>query len=410
MKAGGWPSILLAYVMGVLAVMSLVLMVPLRGDFLARGGLDAGQYGWLIGLIGIPAAAFATFSGSLIDRYGPRIMMVGGTFLFAVANIGYSAIANPSLFFLFRLIEGLALSAVLAAGPTLIMRTTEGKRQVSAMTFWSTVTPVAISLGMLLSGSYAGTEHWRSPFLIFAVALVVAGCAGLVLPRLTAQEHASASASASVSVSVSASVSVSVFGQIRALFAGYRQTSVVKLAIVLLLVSSTSLGLNVILPTYIAQTHSVSVAAASGLIAGANLAMIVGAFVVGLLLTTGVAPRTMFAAMAVGAISLAVAILWPTTSMATLAVAFAGWSFVLGAAQAMIFAVLPRLVDPAAPGMATGVVNQIATLTSFVAPIAFLRALDAGWQVIAIMIALLWVAGLILFWTLRHMAGGGQTQ
>jgi predicted MFS family arabinose efflux permease len=394
MKAGGWPSILLAYVMGVLAVMSLVLMVPLRGDFLARGGLDAGQYSWLIGLIGIPAAALATFSGSLIDRFGPRIMMVGGTFLFAFANLAYTAITIPSLFFLFRLVEGVALSVVLAAGPTLIMRTTGGKRQVSAMTFWSTVTPTAISLGMLLSGSYAGTENWRSPFLIFAVALLVAGCAGLLLPRLETHEQGR----------------VSFSDQIRGLFAGYRQTSVVKLAIVLFLVSSTSLGLNVILPTYISQTHAVSVAAASGLIAGANLAMIVGAFLIGVLLTRGVAPRSMLVAMAAGAISLAVAILWPSTSMATLAVVFAGWSFVLGAAQAMIFAVLPRLIDPAAPGLATGVVNQIATLTSFVAPIAFLRALDAGWQAIAVMIAILWVAGLALFWTLRQMAAGGQAK
>jgi hypothetical protein len=77
---------------------------------------------------------------------------------------------------------------------------------------------------------------------------------------------------------------------------------------------------------------------------------------------------------------------------------------VLGAAQAMIFAVLPRVVDPAAPGLATGVVNQIATLTSFVAPIAFLWVIDAGWQAVAVMIAALWVGGLILFWTLSQMA------
>jgi MFS family permease len=387
-KAGGWPSILLAYVMGVLAVMSLVLMVPLRGDFLTRGGLDAGQYGLLIGLIGIPAAALATFSGGLIDRFGPRIMMVGGTFLFGFANLAYTVIATPSLFFLFRLIEGVALSIVLAAGPTLIMRTTEGKRQVSAMTFWSTVTPAAISLGMLLSGSFAGTEDWRTAFLIYAAALALAGTAGLLLPKLSSPEQGETSFSA----------------QLRNLFAGYRQTAVVTVAIVLFLISSTSLGLNVILPTYIAQTHAVSVASAAGLIAGANLAMIVGAFLMGFLLTKGISPRIMLATLALGGISFAVAILSPATSFGTLALVFAGWSFVLGAAQAMIFAVLPRVVDPAAPGLATGVVNQIATLTAFVAPIAFLAVLGLGWQAVAIMIAGLWLTGLLLFWTLRQMA------
>jgi MFS family permease len=394
MKAGGWPSILLAYVMGVLAVMSLVLMVPLRGDFLTRGGLDAGQYGLLIGLIGIPAAALATFSGGLIDRFGPRIMMVGGTMLFALANLAYTAVSTPSLFFMFRLIEGVALSVVLAAGPTLIMRTTEGKRQVTALTFWSTVTPAAISLGMLLSGSFAGTENWRTPFLIFAVALALAGAAGLLLPKLASPER----------------VKTSFLDKVSALFAGYRQTDVVKLAITLFLVSATSLGLNVILPTYISQTHGVSVASASALIAGANLAMIVGAFLVGLLLTRGVAPRIMLTGLAVGAIGFATAILSPATPISAVAIVFAGWSFVLGAAQAMIFAVLPRVVDPAAPGLATGVVNQIATLTAFVAPIAFLAVLNEGWQAVAIMIAACWIAGLALFWTLRQMSGAGLTQ
>jgi predicted MFS family arabinose efflux permease len=391
-KAGGWPSVLLAYVMGVLAVMSLVLMVPLRGDFLTRGGLDAGQYGLLVGLIGIPAAVLATFSGGLIDRFGPRVMMVGGTFLFAASNLAYTGITIPSLFFLVRLIEGLALSIVLAAGPTLIMRTTQGKRQVTAMTFWSTATPAAISLGMLLSGSFAGTQDWRMAFLIYAVALVLAGSAGLLLPRLAAPEQTKASLS----------------DNIRALFAGYRQTDVVKLAIVLFLVSATSLGLNVILPTYISQTHGVSVASASSIIAGANLAMIVGAFLVGLLLTKGIAPRIMLAALAVGAIGFAAAILSPATPIGAVALVFAGWSFVLGAAQAMIFAVLPRVVDPAAPGLATGVVNQIATLTAFVAPIAFLAVLNEGWQAVAIMIDILWIAGLALFWTLRQMASASE--
>jgi predicted MFS family arabinose efflux permease len=319
-------------------------------------------------------------------------MMVGGTFLFALANLAYTAVATPNLFFLFRLIEGVALSVVLAAGPTLIMRTTEGKRRVTAMTFWSTATPAAISLGMLLSGSFAGTENWRRPFLIYAVALAVAGSAGLLLPKLASP----------------AQIKTSFSDKVRVLFAGYRQTDVVKLAITLFLVSATSLGLNVILPSYIAQTHSVSVASASGLIAGANLAMIVGAFLVGLLLTWGIAPRIMLAGLAVGAIGFAAAILSPATPIGTVALVFAGWSFVLGAAQAMIFAVLPRVVDPAAPGLATGVVNQIATLTAFVAPIAFLAALNEGWQAAFIMITACWIAGLILFWTLRQMASSGE--
>jgi len=392
MKAGGWPSILMAYVFGVLTVASLVVMVPLQGDFTQRLGMSVGEYGVLIGLIGIPAAALATLSGSLVDRLGPRTMLIASALICAVPNFLYSILPDDALFLPLRLIEGVGLSITLAAGPAFIMRTTTGKRQVAAMTFWSTATPAAISIGMVVGGAFAGTENWRGAFQLYAAALVAIALGGLLLPRLDRIQQGSLAISA----------------HLHALIAGYRQPGAVKLGLQLFLLASTSLGLNAILPTYLSETHGVSITAASSLIAGANLAMMAGAVLLGVLMTRGVAPRYLLAGLAVCAIAFATAILSPGTPIGAVAIVFAGWSLMVGAAQGMVFVILPRVADPAAPGLATGVINQLASLATFVAPMIFLAALPLGWQLVVLVIGVAWLVALALLWTLRQVTAKAE--
>lgn len=383
MKAGGWPSIVVVYIMGLLAVSSLVVMLPLQADFVGKLDYSVTQYGLLLGVIGLPAAALATFSGGLVDRWGARTMLITSAVIGIIPNLAYATLSDIRILLPLRILEGFALSITLAAGPALIMRTTSQKRQIAAMTFWSTATPAAISVGMLLGGSYAGTAFWRQAFLVFAGTLAAAAVLAVFLPRLD-------------SVRMKREPFVA---QIRAMILGYRQTGAVKLGIALLLTASVSLGLNSILPVYLSQTHAISIASAANLIAGANLAMIVGAALLAVLVARGVAPRHVVAALAVGAVAFAGFVVWPATAVGTVAMAFAGWSFVVGAAQAAIFAVLPRVVDPTSPGLATGVLNQLASLSSFVAPLTFLAVLPLGWLSVVALIAACWIIAGTCLWS-----------
>ncbi|MCC8456006.1 hypothetical protein, partial [Streptomyces rochei] len=89
----------------------------------------------------------------------------------------------------------------------------------------------------------------------------------------------------------------------------------------------------------------------------------------------------------------------PVTAVGAVAVAFAGWSFAVGAAQAAIFAVLPRVVDPTSPGLATGVLNQLASLSSFIAPLTFLAILPFGWVSVVALIAACWIVAATCLWS-----------
>jgi hypothetical protein len=51
------------------------------------------------------------------------------------------------------------------------------------------------------------------------------------------------------------------------------------------------------------------------------------------------------------------------------------------------------------------VINQIAMLSTFVAPLTFLALIGQGWQAVAVAVAICWVAGSALFWMLGGRSG-----
>ena len=95
-----------------------------------------------------------------------------------LVNASYLLVNSVPAFQGVRLLEGLIMVCAYSAAPALIMATTSPQRRGRAMALWSTYTPVGISLGLLLSGSFAGTGNWRGGYAIHA-ALFLALAIGL---------------------------------------------------------------------------------------------------------------------------------------------------------------------------------------------------------------------------------------
>ena len=96
MKAGSWSSILTLYLYGVLGASTVSKLVPL-GAVLGTGfGTTPAQFGWLVSLVALPAVILAIPSGLLVDRFGPRRILLGAAFLGVAANLLYFTVKdNP---------------------------------------------------------------------------------------------------------------------------------------------------------------------------------------------------------------------------------------------------------------------------------------------------------------------------
>ena len=72
MKQGGWASLTLIYLYGVVSAASLTKAIPLQAHITHLPGATVGLFGLFVSLMAVLPAIFGTLSGAVIDRMGAR--------------------------------------------------------------------------------------------------------------------------------------------------------------------------------------------------------------------------------------------------------------------------------------------------------------------------------------------------
>jgi MFS family permease len=378
-KSGSWPSIGLIYLHGVLTSASLSKIIPLQGDYIVHAGVKPGSVALLIALVTVPSAVFATVGGSFIDRIGARTALIAAATIGMLANIAYLLANSVPAFQGIRLFEGLIMVCAYSAAPALIMSTTSAQRRGRAMALWSTYTPVGISLGLLLSSSFAGTENWRGGYAIHAGLFAALAIASFMLPRPAAPPSGARARPG--------------------MFDAYRQIGPLRLSLTFACLVFMGFGTSTVLPGWLSAQHAMAVGTASRIIAVANLTMIVGGVTAGVLLARGLRDHALFLVITALVIAVAVPLYLPGLAQTPRLLALVAWMMLSGAAIAIVTAALPRVVRDASQGAAAaGLLSQLAALTTFATPQIWLPILASGrWPLFIVVVAIAALAGLMLF-------------
>ncbi len=396
MKPGSWPSILLIYVYGVLAAASLSKLIPLSQVFAGWLGSSPAQFALLLSLIALPAALIGAAIGGVVDRVGPARALVFSAIAGALANVFYLFADHSIAFELIRVFEGFTLVGIYAAAPALIMATTTDKGRVRAMALWATYTPVGFSTGLLLSGTFAGTDHWRICFVLHALLFVSAASAGLVLPRIEQP--------------VAAFRPHSMLSRLRDLLAGCSEPKLLRLVLALGCVVCIGLGTSIVFPTWFSHEHRMPIGTVASLLAVANLAMIVGSLLAGALIARGLRVRSLFVVLAVAGIFSGASLWFPLTPMLPALGLLCLWLATTGAATATVMAVLPAVVrNPQKGASAAGLISQTSALVAFITPPIWLPAVAGNrWTLLIAFVVVGWVSSLVLLpvWGDRADAAG----
>jgi predicted MFS family arabinose efflux permease len=246
------------------------------------------------------------------------------------------------------------------------------------MAFWSTYTPVGVSLGLALSSIFAGETFWRGSYLVHGLLFLAIAGAGVLLPqppRLAAPRAR--------------------FGS---LLAAYAESGPLRVALTFAALVIMGFGVNTVFPSWYSQTHGVSLSAAASLLAGANLTMIAGSLGVGVLIARGVSPIRVFVGLAVLSIGAAALLFSQGATPPTFYASLLLWLVTSGAATAIVTATLPRVVaSPMQAAAAAGLLSQMAALATFVTPPLWLPLLARGQSAaFVVIVAAAWVAALML--------------
>lgn len=379
MKPGSWPSIGLIYAYGVLGSASLSKIIPLQQDYGAHVGTSPAQFALLISLLTIPPAFFATIGGGIIDRVGARRTLIAAALAGAAVNSAYLFAASLPSFQVIRVLEGFVLVGAYSAAPALIIATAAPERRGPAMAFWSTYTPVGVSLGLALSSLFAGETFWRGSYFVHALLFLAIAGAGVVLlpqpPRVTAPR-----------------------APLSSLLAAYAESGPLRVALTFAALVIMGFGVNTVFPSWYAQTHGVSLSAAASLLAGANLTMIAGSLGVGVLIARGMSAIRVFVGLAVLSIGAAALLFSPGATPPAFYASLLLWLVTSGAATAIVTATLPRVVaSPMQAAAAAGLLSQMAALATFVTPPLWLPLLARGQSgAFVVIVSGAWLAALLL--------------
>ncbi|HWW63678.1 MAG TPA: MFS transporter [Sphingomonadaceae bacterium] len=395
MKAGSWRSILGIYLFGVCGGSTVSKIIPVGDDIARVFGLGPADFGWLVSLVAVPAALLAIPSGIVVDRFGPRLVLIIAACVGVAANALYAVAPSLPFLQLARLLEGVAIVHMYTAGPALMMATTEGKRRTSAMTLWATYMPVGTATGLAIGGLFAEGAYWRMAFVVAGLLFAVVGLLGLLQPTPRIERQGPRP---------------TIGAQLLALRSAYSKPALLLLALAFFLMIGLGLGANVTFPTYFSRIHHITIARASNMVALATLAMVPGSLLAGFILGKGVSRQWLFTGLALIGLVVGSLAFFPDLGLPVRYVVLALWFIASGAATAVLLATLPIVAEPERRGAAAALINQAGSLATFLNPpiwLAFSTGRD--WTPYGALMAAGWGVAVLAMWLLAARTAAVRT-
>jgi MFS family permease len=381
MKHGGWASLTLIYLYGVVSAASLAKAIPLQAHISSLPGASPALFGLFISLMAVLPALFGTLSGAVIDRLGTRPALILAALIGALVNGLYLLSDAFATFQVIRVVEGCIPLLTYAAAPALMIAISAPERRSAAMALWSSYTPVGTSLGLLISAAFAGTDHWRHAYLMHGAIFVLLAVAGLALPNAPAASVAPAGPRRSILALLKSPAGL----------APLRLASAFGVLILL------GLGVSVVMPPYLARHYGITLSAASSIMAVANVVMILGSALSGVFLTRGVRAATVFTALAVSGSIAGLGVFAPWTHLSLTLSALVIWLTCTGAAMAVLASLLPKVAGPEHRAATAGLLSQTGALTTFITAPLWLAVLGLQqWLALFMIILAGWGISVVL--------------
>ncbi|WLH65197.1 nitrate/nitrite transporter [Pseudomonas sp. FP2300] len=364
-----WLSVILIYAYGLIGASALGMMGPLAADIGRTFNVTPSDIGVAIAGQLLPLAFGGLLMGWLSDRIGPRPLLIIGILAMGVASLANSWLGSFELLRITLLVEGIALVALNTAGQGLLMMFTSGKRQVQALTLWSTVMPVGYAVGLLLVSPYAGTESWREAFLCHAVISAVLFLAFPFIPRIRIVSNG------------------------KSLSHVVRNKRVVRFGISLSLSALAGVGSSAVGAVYLNQVHGLAMGLAAQSMAVASFCGVVGSILTGVLLTRGWSSTHVASFILSCAILGGITFYWPGGIIPLAIVGAILLQLSVGGFIALVFSLLPgALSNPGQSGSAAGLVGQITGIGATISAPLFFAALETGsWYYFLAITVVAWV-------------------
>lgn len=356
MKAGSWAAILLIFFYGALAPATIGQLVPTIADLARELGISRAQAGWIVSSPAAVPALLGLLGGWLVDKLSERPVLIGSAIALLSGNLIVLISDDVPILLAARFIEGAAYLGLTVAGASLMVRTTSGARQTSAMALWGTFVPVGFGLSIFLVAIFH-QSGWRIGFVGLGVLAVLAVAATPLLPAPPASARAPGRATGLMDV--------------------VRKATAFRLGASFAANALLQTGLATAFPQYLAATFGLSHGTGGMVTTGQMATNTLATLAVGYMLNRGVTSKTIATAGTLIGLTMGLLMFLPGASLALSITAAMIFTVGTGLITGLASALLPRAApSPQTMGATSGLVFQLVLIGVLVGPPLVFGALD----------------------------------
>lgn len=163
-----------------IAFLGIGLVIPVLPTLMNELQITGKTIGYLTAAFAIAQLIFSPFAGKAVDRFGRKIMIVTGLFIFGFSELLFGLGKTVEVLFLSRILGGISAAFIMPAVTAFIADITTMATRPKALGYMS----AAISTGFIIGpgiGGFLAELGTRVPFFFAAILGTVAGVLSLIL-------------------------------------------------------------------------------------------------------------------------------------------------------------------------------------------------------------------------------------
>jgi MFS family permease len=185
------PRFLVIVLAGLLYFAALSMLIPVLPLY-AKGRLAAGDVGVgiAVGSLFVGAVLLRPYAGRVGDRFGRRVLIIGGAAVVAVSIAAYGLVASLPYLVAIRLLTGLGEAAFFVGAATMITDLAPEARRGEAVSYWSVAIYGGLAFGPALGETVLGHRRYGAVWAVAALLAAAAAVLGLATREVPRSEAA----------------------------------------------------------------------------------------------------------------------------------------------------------------------------------------------------------------------------
>ena len=175
------PRFLLVVASGLCYFMAVGMLIPVVPQYV-KGPLGGGNVGVgvAVGSLFVGAVLLRPYAGRVGDRFGRRVLIIGGALIVAVTTAFYGAVDALPYLVLIRLLSGIGEAAFFVGAATMITDLAPEHRRGEAVSYWSVAVYGGLAFGPALGETVLGDDRFVTAWAVSASLALLAAVLGTI--------------------------------------------------------------------------------------------------------------------------------------------------------------------------------------------------------------------------------------